>query len=1027
MKFRKFGFTLVEALVIMVVVAILLAAATPLITRKVIKLDAKAATHGRYEAFYKDNGGTPEAWERLYYGDLDTGGAKLHKIYERKCTHVATDGATTCYFEPPIIAKNYLVQAAGGGGAGGGAGDSFQKSLRIGQWDQTQGLKNDGSRANVVRIWKNLDGLNVVENESWAKEQGLAGYPGKNFPDNVRWKFYINDGSRSINGLGSPKQNPKTDFVPNWFDWHTLNRKYNSNAYDVVLTACSGRGGDGGDLYWTADGGTSSQKAATGGGDYDSLRAKYTSRPIENYSCSSNGTCCCSWYSCNCNQYGCSSCCGSYCTSYRATWTDVCIADGTYYTCGSNSNSSITYQSKNRSATSCGSCPGASNSYSVARRQPLHYSTNMIGDYGEDGAIPKTSSNIENNNNWGCVSLSGNIVDRNMQGSAQIITNPCSYNSYGGNRLNPADVNGKVSHNFLYREQAKGTADKGTDYNLDSWPVNPVGRYTSDRSPFVSRWLGAGPSSGCHGATGRVALAGKPEGQAVGGTGGAGACQKWKCATSAGAAGVDITTLPPVLDGENYRDACHKSGRSWFCYYDSTIGGYLDRHFNQRIDHVAGTKGGYRPPASPAASSKTGPVPNDQVKLCSQISSGKSGDTQNYCRTGRYNDEYAWTMFKVEKFLSYGDSGEPGAFVSETLTDKITGNIEVRLGKGGDWGTEPDKDGKKPWLLDKTADGPNGKDTYVGNTGSYLLTAQGGKGGKGAIRTDVYQLCNIDDKGITGSKMNSQHDSSVQMCSNDERIQEGTEGQKSGFNTTSQTNQEGRGIMASKGFIDLNPGKGGNGAGSISKYEYECTPRTVVNMKYSNNQKYTTSEATQYGAYHGYIRNSANSNTSNGGNPVWGFNMPVNKGSGTSGIQTKVPGLSGTNHDARVTEYPHLFVYNSVNHVWKGDPEHPTYGARTNGALGSQAQCIGGTNGVNIYSIVDNTNNNMKALGGTQTGGFYYITAPLKESKYFNRYYYGRMKNKSYGNYGAANEMEYSDTDIKKELNGKGGAVVITW
>ncbi len=194
MKKKKFAFSLVEALVLLTVVSIALAAITPLITRKIVNnTDPGTApggdSHGRYEC-YTDSSGTVR--ERMYSGST--------KVYDQPAS------AGKCNFIPPANAANFVIYAVGGGGAGGGPGSVFQNSYIGGTKTDQLDVRNGNTFPQAVMSWTSK--------------------------------------------LGSQTQNAVTSPMPVWFNWDTLNTTINPKAFNGAVVGCGGKGGDGGDINW---------------------------------------------------------------------------------------------------------------------------------------------------------------------------------------------------------------------------------------------------------------------------------------------------------------------------------------------------------------------------------------------------------------------------------------------------------------------------------------------------------------------------------------------------------------------------------------------------------------------------------------------------------------------------------------------------------------------------------------------------------------------------------------------------------
>ena len=98
MKYRKFksGFTLIELMVFFVFLTILLAASTPLVTKRV-KMPTKVY-HGKYICYGDENG--------------------LHQVKYNSTKIVSNTSVTSCSFDPPQNVAMYKIQLIGAGAGG---------------------------------------------------------------------------------------------------------------------------------------------------------------------------------------------------------------------------------------------------------------------------------------------------------------------------------------------------------------------------------------------------------------------------------------------------------------------------------------------------------------------------------------------------------------------------------------------------------------------------------------------------------------------------------------------------------------------------------------------------------------------------------------------------------------------------------------------------------------------------------------------------------------------------------------------
>ena len=116
-RYKKAGFSLFEACVVMLVVSIFLSVSASVIPHRTTK-KPEADGHGRFECYYKNG----QLYQELFQGTSSGG---LQAVSE-------------CRFNPPIYAKYIVVNAVGGGagGSGGNGGEpggfysSFHTSAR---------------------------------------------------------------------------------------------------------------------------------------------------------------------------------------------------------------------------------------------------------------------------------------------------------------------------------------------------------------------------------------------------------------------------------------------------------------------------------------------------------------------------------------------------------------------------------------------------------------------------------------------------------------------------------------------------------------------------------------------------------------------------------------------------------------------------------------------------------------------------------------------------------------------------------
>lgn len=103
------GFSLFEVIVTMTIIAIFLAAATNVFTKR-YKKRVSVHTHGRIECYYNKNG---ELWQREFTGS--------RKTYDgRAKDEDGNENDSYCAFTPSKSSAYLVINTAGGGGGGGG-------------------------------------------------------------------------------------------------------------------------------------------------------------------------------------------------------------------------------------------------------------------------------------------------------------------------------------------------------------------------------------------------------------------------------------------------------------------------------------------------------------------------------------------------------------------------------------------------------------------------------------------------------------------------------------------------------------------------------------------------------------------------------------------------------------------------------------------------------------------------------------------------------------------------------------------
>lgn len=674
MKFKKFkfGFTLVEALVIMTVAAVIVAAATPLITRKVAKIQASVGKnpHGSYECVRI----TPNTvHERLVIGN--------RVQYDR------TVSGTECRFTPPANAEDFRIRAVGGGGAGGGPGDTFMTSYRTVSETDIKNIENNNFPAPTI------------------------------FPRTL--------------GVTAAAANSLT--VDNWFQWRTLDTNVNSNAYNAVVTSCSGSSGNGADHHWNSN-----------YDDWPCFRAAHRNVQYNKVigcvgkcssGCSGSGT----PSGCGCGTYWCVNCCGGgcsgrdskgKCTSWYSTYScsRSCGSLTQIWQCSASCNVDTKYYSP---------CNGGGSSWNA-------------GGGTKNGSSPCTDS-VEPNRNKTLHTF------KHGGGIAGRVDDTRATDGTRGNACTSmwARINTTTPASFVPREN-------GANAGLYTFG------YSNNVQPSDSGWRDGGPGTGGRGSIAIATLRGMSS-TVYSPTPGTGACEEWRC----------LEYSAPDSNGYRYckRPQCNFQFNSLECKDGAKIG--------------KDGKDGYLEPKSANC-----------VKGNNSRPYGNS-----ICSDGKYNFDYPYSLSRATKQLAYGDPGKNATMV-DTVIPKITGTISVRPGLGGTWDNAR-WNGQRDSL---NKNGPNGQDTIIGT-----IVAKGAKGGEGAQKTDVYQMCSIYDRASNATDCTQQvaggSNTPAQACSCNTRQIVGAAGPQSGLTTSAAQNRT--------------PGKGGDGGGSRSIAEFNNTIRWV--------------------------------------------------------------------------------------------------------------------------------------------------------------------------------------------------------
>jgi len=233
----KNGFTLVEALALMAIAAIILAASMPIITKKHLRAPLEGVKHGRFECWWEGN---ILKQRMISEGRIVTSETRDHPAW--------TSGTLpTCTFNPPQNVDKFSIYAVGGGGAGGGAGGGFINSKLV---------ANEGPTRNSYF-------QPVIVNGSPAANQYSAGWGdpdvmihGDPWPTWPNWPLVTTSGVAAKRGgfvadgelrkLGHSRKQVGTQ----WFKWSYLQYgttgTTNSQAYQYIGVVCSGAGGKAG-------------------------------------------------------------------------------------------------------------------------------------------------------------------------------------------------------------------------------------------------------------------------------------------------------------------------------------------------------------------------------------------------------------------------------------------------------------------------------------------------------------------------------------------------------------------------------------------------------------------------------------------------------------------------------------------------------------------------------------------------------------------------------------------------------------
>lgn len=281
---KKQGFTLAEAMIVMVLFSIMLVAATPLISKKHIEF--KKVGHGAYSCTYDDAKTDPlkPYIEKTFKNDVETSSALV----------------ATCTFDPPANAEYFLIQAVGGGGGGGYAGGMVAGDFLASQ-ASAMTFFNIDTNPPVLPNWLTTDTYNTYAGQAVMYTKGAGGQGGDYYsPGTGTW--YGNYGrysSNIVNDAGAYvyAANCVTNIIAKPLVVNVTTTGCNGKAGNSIdssnyvgNTNTDGNMGTGAVVSWAFQG----QSAKTCGGarvPYGGVRALTNTYPgYRNYTYSSSGT-----------------------------------------------------------------------------------------------------------------------------------------------------------------------------------------------------------------------------------------------------------------------------------------------------------------------------------------------------------------------------------------------------------------------------------------------------------------------------------------------------------------------------------------------------------------------------------------------------------------------------------------------------------------------------------------------------------------------------------------------------------------
>ena len=675
-KFKK-GFTLIEVLAIMAIAAIILAAATPMITKK-HRVKPEQVTHGRFECWWDGN----QLKQRMVSGN---------KVVEEK------NVTGSCKFNPPANVDKFLVQAVGGGGAGGGAGSSFINSK----------YEIDENKSNAIF-------QPVIVNGSGGGTPGVSPWPVQ--PGTIEPKGYV-----APDGLKKYGFSTKLT-AQNWFKWDHLDQRKNLKAFKFIGVACSGGGGSAGSStitdglpYYCLE----NKKRATVVDKFVSCTGSCSNGPLSGYSCSnpnvnSQGCHCgshtypcsysCNPYDCNCTttttiKSGKTTTSVSCSTCYKTCWT-TCTRDcGRRYTIWNNT------------------CTGNTPYYGCPT--PCTLGTRTLPNR-QTQPPDKCGPSVPSNPPEGTLYFYAPLRNSGQKG-----TNTCGGGSGGSGKCTDAEsyiVQG-ITARFSPNKSGKGSRGKNS-------PTCNIKDTNPDRCPAKGAQDGEG--------AGVTITSGAPNASCSAKAGTAGWAPKIpgipnideiiknnvnQIAEAANGLGLDID-----LDTINYEE------RGNGIYVNATGIPLIDNAFNFLIRGWAeNVTQPYKNAEVRAVYMCACPGPKNGTNGTANCSCSSSLCSSG--NTGPHNYRYGWSRKYHNQWLAYGEAGKPGYF-EHTYVSRISGALVLEPGRGGatgDWASNSTNA--------RGANGKDGGATIVKMGNKTILGASGGKGGQGAIVTDEYTLC----------------------------------------------------------------------------------------------------------------------------------------------------------------------------------------------------------------------------------------------------------------------------------------------